>query len=175
MNKLGQKFKNLFMKKPKLLFVVKKSQKVFSYSHNSSGLFNSANFVVKMLHRDGVDAKIVEVIDGNNIDREITLFKPDTVIVEAFWCPPYKLQELQKLHPKVRFVVRNHSKPEFLAQEGIAFDYSIEYFKLGIKIACNSHDMVDAYKVLLKSQNLSHTLVFYLPNYYFNELEHKCI
>lgn len=173
MSKITQKIKTLFTKKPKILFLVKKSQKAFSYSHNSSGLFNSANFVCQMLKENGIDAKIVEVIDGNYIDREIHKFKPDTVIFEAFWVSPSKMEEIKKLHHHIKFIVRNHSKPEFLAQEGIAFEWSLEYFKLGIKIACNSHEMIDAYKVLLKTNNLYHNLVFYLPNYYFNELEHQ--
>ena len=122
-----------------------------------------------MLKANEVDAKIVEVVDGNSIDKEIHSFKPETVILEALWCPVNKLKELQKIHPKVTFIIRNHSKSEFLAHEGIAFDFSIEYFKLGVKIACNSHEMVESYKVLLKDMNLDHNLVFYLPNYYISE------
>lgn len=168
-NKLAQKFKNMFQKKSKVLFILRKRQKEWSYSNGSSGLFNSANFVCEMLKDNGVDAKVIEVIDGNAIDKEIYQFKPDTVIFEAFWVPPSKANELKGLYPKVNFIVRNHSKPEFLAHEGIAFDYSIEYFKFGIKIACNSHEMVEGYKVLLKDMNLDPSLVFYLPNYYVNE------
>lgn len=165
----GFKIKNLFCKKPKILFLVKKNDRKWGYSQNSSGLFNSANFIVKMLKEHNVEAKIVEVVDANQIDKEVFNFKPEKVIIEAFWCPPSKFQELMKLHPKVEFIVRNHSKSEFLAQEGIAFEWSIEYFKLGIKIACNSHEMVEAYRVLLNSHHLDYNLAFYLPNYYFDE------
>jgi hypothetical protein len=170
MQKLGFKIKNLFKKAPKILFLVRKSQKNFAqYSYNSSGLFNSANFVVKLLKENGVDAKLVEVDDANQIDKEIHTFKPDKVAIEAFWVTKEKFKEIFKLHPKVEFIVRNHSKAEFLVSEGIAFEWSIEYFKLGIKIACNSHQMVEAYHVILKSLHLDHTLAFYLPNYYFDE------
>lgn len=169
MSKLTQKIKSFLCKTPKVLFLVRKSQKIFSYSHNSSGLFNSANFVCKMLNKHGAEAKIVEVIDGNSIDKEIYSFKPEIVIIEAFWMSAKKAEELQKLHPKVSFVVRNHSKPEFLAQEGMAFEWSIEYLKLGIKIASNSREMTEAYKVLCKDLGLNPDLVFYLPNYYINE------
>ena len=171
MSNLGYKIKNLFSKKHKILFLVRKSQNQYSYSYNSSGLYNSARFIVEMLKETGVDAKIVEVVDSNQIDKEVHDFKPDHVIIEAFWVTKEKFKELLKLHPTVEFVVRNHSKPEFLAQEGTAFEYSVEYFKLGIKIACNSHQMVEAYHVLLNSRHMDHALAFYLPNYYFDESE----
>ena len=180
MSNLKLKIKTLFKKKPKVLFVVKRSQKAYSYnyscdnySNNSSGLFNSANFVSQMLNEHHVDSKLVDVIDGNAIDKEIHLFKPNIVIIEAFWVTGAKFQELMKLHPKIKFIVRNHSKSLFLAQEGIAFEWSVDYFKLGIQIACNSREMVSAYKIILNSLHLNHNLAFYLPNYYFNELEQK--
>ena len=94
-----------------------------------SGLYNSARFMVDMLneHPRMFEAEIVHVEDNNGIDREVTRFKPDIVIIEAYWVVPEKFEILHKLHPNVKWVIRNHSKSPFLANEGIAFDWSMRY------------------------------------------------
>lgn len=178
MNKTFLKVRTLFMKKPRVLFLVKKSQKFYSYSHNSSGLFNSARFVSDMLNQNSAVSEIVEVVDANSIDREVNRFKPNIAIIEAYWVTPAKFVELKKLHPKVKFIVRNHSKPEFLAQEGMAFEWSLEYLAMGISIACNSPEMVYALKSLCSWDGTSKDRIFYLPNYYIDEQNsavNKCL
>jgi hypothetical protein len=152
---------------PKVLFILKKKK---IYDHVSytkaihSGLFNSATFVNKMLNRNGIKSYCVEVIDGNDIDREVCKLRPNIVIIEALWVTPEKFIELHKHHPKVKWIVRIHSEIPFIANEGSAMDWCFKYDKLSenmnITIAPNTVTMV---KDLEKSgiNNLA-----YLPNYY---------
>lgn len=138
--------------------------------HNGKfGLWNSASFVVDALNdlrRDApdddirYDTKLVSVIDGNCIDREVTQFRPDIVVIEALWVTPNKFIELNAIHKHVRWIVRIHSKATFLAQEGIALHWVNEYTKIPrvIVSANNSEfndDMCDVGYPLL-----------YLPNIY---------
>jgi hypothetical protein len=136
----------------------------------SSGLRNSASFVVEMLNENGIEAKLVEVVDNNCIDREVTLYKPTHVIIEAFWVVPEKFGVLTKLHPKVDWIVRNHSELPFLANEGIALEWSLEYLKYkNVFLAPNSYktyldtvEMVAAAHSPLQAEYK----VLYLPNFY---------
>ena len=128
-----------------------------------SGLANSARLVVEMLKESGVRAKMVHVIDNNSIDREVHDFKPDIVVIEALWCVPKKFKILKKLHPKVEWVVRIHSKIPFLAHEGIALDWIKDYQKEGIKIAVNCKQMI---KNVFYATGVT---PLYLPNYYLPE------
>ena len=121
---------------------------------------------IVLLNQHNFDCKLVDVVDANDVDRETFSFKPNVVIIEAYWVPPAKFSELKKLHPKVRWIVRNHSKPSFLSQEGTAFAWSMDYIRLGIEIACNSQEGANAFKSLAKSARLDEGLVSYLPNYY---------
>ena len=84
----------------------------------TSGLFNSATFVVNYLNTQGFEAKLVPVVGSNSVDREVTKFNPAVVVVEAFWIPPSKFRELLniKRHQDRRWIVRVHSKAPFLAQ-----------------------------------------------------------
>ena len=69
----------------KVLFILKYREVsdpengVYSYTGLSSGLFNSARMVSEMLNADGLhgeecESKLVQVIDTNSIDREVTAF-----------------------------------------------------------------------------------------------------
>lgn len=136
----------------------------------SSGLRNSAMFVVNMLNENGIEAKLVEVVDNNCIDREVSLYKPTHVIIEAYWVVPEKFDVLTKLHPKVKWIVRNHSELPFLANEGIAIDWTLRYLKhKDVYLAPNSfksyHDMK---KMVAASHSslVSEYKIIYLPNYY---------
>lgn len=134
----------------------------------SSGLYNSAKFVSDMLNSLGVESRLVEVIDNNDIDREVTKYKPTDVIIEALWVVPEKFAVLQKLHPRVRWNVRIHSELPFLAQEGIAMDWILKYIKIeNVWVSFNSADMFDAVKKLV-SRGYSKKVV-YLPNYFLVE------
>lgn len=139
----------------------------------SSGLLNSAKFVKDMLLANGVEAKLVQVIDNNSIDREVTLYKPTHVIIEALWVVPEKFDILTKLHPHVRWIVRNHSETSFVANEGIAVKWLLEYIgKKHVRIANNSIRAQKEFEFLAHSSypNLSNSevarKVVYLPNYY---------
>ena len=46
----------------------------------TSGLFNSASFVVNYLNENDFEAKITPVVDSNHIDKIVTEFNPDVVI-----------------------------------------------------------------------------------------------
>lgn len=146
----------------KVLFILKKRQiySGTSYSTTSSGLFNSANFVNEMLLKNGVDTKIVEVVDNNEIDKHVTKNKPDIVIIEAIWVVPSKFEILQKLHPNVQWIIRLHSELPFLANEGVAIAWLKEYTKYSnVSISSNSKYFINSMSPLLGK-------IDYLPNYY---------
>ena len=126
-------------KKIKVLFILKRHLYGPSF-----GLFNSCTFIAKALESKGIDAKVVEVRDNNQIDREVTRYKPTHVIIEALWVVPEKFPVLIKLHPKVKWVVRIHSNAPFLSGEGMALEWIVQYRDLALKydnklfIACNN-------------------------------------
>lgn len=163
----------------RILFILKYREqpyacddKDWSYSYSgaplSSGLFNSANMVVKMLNDIGHEAKLVHAQDGNSIHRLCVEFKPDLCIIEAFWCPPYKFDDLYKVLPNLKFVVRNHSETPFLANEGIAFGWNIEYSKKpNVYVAPNSKRMFHDNEILFDSLDIPREKILYLPNFYY--------
>lgn len=139
----------------------------------SSGLFNSARLVAEMLEQKGVPVKLVHVIDNNFIHREIVAYKAEVVIIEAFWVVPGKFDELLRVCPHVKFIVRNHSEVPFLANEGIAFDWMLKYAsKPNVYMSSNAPRMLEESRFLIHKENPewepSHLMrkVPYLPNYY---------
>lgn len=149
----------------------------------SSGLYNSARFVVEMLNSSpGVVARLVQVRDNNDIDREVTAYRPTHAIIEGLWVVPEKFNVLIPLHPTVQWIVRIHSEIPFLAMEGVAMDWIARYSMIGqkLKIACNSarcyrdiktyiHDLRES--VLDETQPPYRMIpcfdsVLLLPNYY---------
>jgi len=152
----------LMKKENKVLFILKKRQTSHTgYSSVSSGLFNSARFVSDMLNKNGIESHLVEVMDNNCIDREVTKLKPTHVIIEALWVVPQKFEVLTKLHPKVEWVIRLHSDISFLANEGIAIDWIYEYLKyVNVKISANDWETNFNFELLTNKQFV------YLPNYY---------
>jgi len=139
----------------------------------SSGLFNSARFVAEMLAANGIPTKLVHVHDGNDIHREVVAFGATDCVIEAFWCPPYKFDDLRKVVPKVRFIVRNHSDMPFLAGEGMAIQWSFDYLtKPNVVLAPNSPKMLADMRFLAASRHPDWSRaevdarVPYLPNYY---------
>lgn len=126
------------------------------------GLYHSALFVVQMLRAAGVHAKLVQVCDNNEIDREVHAFKPTIVIIEALWVVPDKFRILTALHPSVRWVVRCHSEIPFLAYEGVAIEWIKAYVKhRNVYVASNSRYCVRDFDSILGSDR-----VLYLPNFY---------
>lgn len=143
----------------------------WAYTHGlSSGLLNSARFVRDMLEKfPGFETKLVQVHDNNDIDREVTLFKPTHVIIEAYWVVPEKFRILNKLHPNVKWIIRNHSNVPFLANEGIAFAWTIDYLQIPNVYVSSNHKLChrdfEAMAVATGERDLQDRLV-YLPNYY---------
>ena len=132
----------------------------------TSGLFNSASFVVNYLNENDFEAKITPVVDSNHIDKVVTEFNPDVVIIEAIWVPPAKFKELFQIqrHKNRRWIVRLHSKAPFLANEGVATRWIKQYASiddLKIEIAPNTTEL---------TQQLSYCFpegkFIFLPNIY---------
>lgn len=127
----------------------------------SSGLLNSASFVNSMLKDNGFNSNLVEVKDNNCIDREVTKYKPDIVIIEALWVVPSKFEVLCKLHPKVKWIIRLHSEIPFIANEGIAMRWIFEYQKFeNVSVSVNSTMALKDFDGILPNPTV------YLPNYY---------
>lgn len=147
----------------KVLFICKKNYNYGFVSHTrrSSGLFNSTKFVADALNNHGIEADVVEVVDNNCIDREVTLYKPTDVVIEALWVVPEKFRILKKLHPHVKWHVHIHSNIPFIANEGSAMEWILEYLKHGVKVIANCKKAYDGLYSLIGSDNL-----LYLPNVY---------
>lgn len=129
------------------------------------GLYHSALFVVEMLRAAGVQAKIVQVCDNNDIDREVFRFKPDIVIIEGLWVVPEKFLILAPLHPGVRWVVRIHSEIPFLAYEGVAMQWIEAYVRqFPVWVASNSSYAARDLEIVVGSRYAHKILV--LPNFY---------
>lgn len=150
-------------KHPRILFICKKRH-IYSQSTSilaSSGLLNSARFVVEMLNDSGIESKLVDVLDNNAIDKEVTEYNPTHVVIEALWVVPDKFEILTKLHPKVKWIVRLHSEIPFLANEGIALEWLYGYQKYkNVFIGANTTRTVRDLNAIFKKE------VLYLPNYY---------
>ena len=175
--------------KPRVLFVLKfRESSGGDYTHCwsksdevivgekkelSSGLLNSARFVVDILEKDGIEVKLVQVVDNNDIDREVTLYKPTHVIIEALWVVPTKFDVLQRLHPNVQWIVRGHSELPFIAQEGVAIEWITRYVLYeNVRFAANSENSVKDIRAIIQaghpewSTEKVREKVPYLPNYY---------
>jgi glycosyltransferase involved in cell wall biosynthesis len=150
----------------KIQFILKKNEtySFTTYCRRSSGLWNSTRFIVESLRSRGIEADIVEVQDNNCIDREVTRFRPDVVIIEALWVVPEKFDVLKRLHPSVQWFVHMHSGIPFLALEGIAMEWLKEYVKKGLGVIANSKETFDAFMTILPAD-----AVTYLPNVYLSE------
>ena len=152
----------------------------YSVSSFSSGLANSVNFLVQMLNSAGLLARSVEVTDNNDIDREVTNFKPTHVVIEALWVVPEKFEVLSRLHPNVSWIVRLHSEIPFLANEGVAVDWIKRYVDFGnesgkLVVAANSPRALRDVQEIIKAQydttdkdgpKWLNSIVVYLPNWY---------
>ncbi len=146
----------------KVLFLCKKRTTNYGVS---TGLLNSSQFIVNYLNRKGIEGKVITCVDANSIDREVHQYKPTHVIISAIWVSPIKLKELIKLHPRVQWQIRIHSKIPFIANEGTAFEWLLKYAKIDIwkdnlNISGNSLEFCEA---LSKSLNID---TIYLPNIY---------
>lgn len=155
--------------KPKVLFILKLRQTSGGDGDTvlkSAGLYNSALFVKDMLVSLGYETNLVQVVDNNGIDREVSIYKPDIVIIEALWVVPEKFDVLKKLHPKVKWIIRLHSEIPFLSNEGIAMSWINEYIKQeNVYVSANSMETYKDLDRYFSKQKLSKKIL-YLPNYY---------
>jgi hypothetical protein len=169
-------YQHEFRHHKRILFITKKNQSYGfrCYTRRSSGLFNSTNFIVRALAERGIHAHLVEVVDNNDIDREVSAFRPDVVVIEALWVVPEKFDVLKKLHPSVKWFVHLHSGLPFLALEGSAIGWLKQYAHRKIGIIANSEETYEAFRAAIPHGN-----IVYLPNVYLmRELKplvhHKC-
>lgn len=163
-------------KKMKILIITKSKNNYGVETPNtlSTGLFNSAQHIVLALETvPGITIKLVSVVDNNSIDREVTLFRPDIVIIEALWVVPEKFEILKALHPTVKWVIRIHSKVPFLSFEGIAFNWIRRYLtEQNIYVALNAEETFRDFNSLFYNRK---NLLLYLPNYFQLPADHASI
>lgn len=166
------------MHSPRVLFILKQRNVPFydvrcGHYNTSSGLLNSAKFVHDMLVDQGFSSKLVEVIDNNSIDREVTNYRPTHVIIEAFWVVPEKFKILRKLHPTVTWIIRAHSDISFLALEGMAYQWVFDYYnQSNVIVAFNSDHACKTFRELISIDHPHHrksdidNKLITLSNYY---------
>lgn len=144
----------------KVLFLLK--DRLYSPSKTSYGLINSASHIATYLEGVGFECKVVTVVDGNSIDREVHHFRPDIVIIEALWVTAAKLRELMELHrhKNAKWIVRIHSNIGYLSAESQSLKILNEYIKISdrLTIALNNKEFTEA---LSGAMNFKFT---YLPN-----------
>src|SRR6185503_4885939 len=133
-----------------------------------TGLLNSANFINEMLQNNGVFSELVVVHDNNDIDREVTKYKPSFVIIEALWVVPEKFDILQRLHPDVTWVIRLHSAIPFIANEGIAMKWILSYLDHpNVLVSTNDLRLLKELKFLANLKpEMPSDKILYQPNYY---------
>jgi len=167
----------------RVLFILKRREDYNAITHShiglSTGLYNSASFMNNMLQANGVESNLEIAIDNNCIDRLVNKHKPTHVIIEALWVVPQKFVILQKLHPKVKWIIRIHSEMPFMAGEGMAMDWIGDYsgFK-NILIGVNAPRMMREVSLYLKHRNdwtdsKTAEKIIYLPNFYPQEYKTK--
>ncbi len=153
---------NSSMKRTRVLFVLKDRNLSYGIAY---GLSNSCQFVANALEKCGIVTKIVSVVDGNAIDKEVHFYKPTHVIIEALYATPHKMRELLQKYPKIQWTVRIHSKTPFIANEGIAIDWIRDYFQIAkryknFSISANNIDIMSHFKLDFDLK------MDYLPNIY---------
>lgn len=159
------------MLKTKVLFICKKRGYGATYGV-SYGLINSCKFVSNYLNDIVIPSEVEIVIDNNDIDRVVTLHKPTHVFIEAIWVVPDKFKILCKLHPKVKFIIRVHSKAPFLSNEGNAISWIKGYLELqkqglNLEVSVNNDNFKEDLNIVLSDK------IKYLPNIYYPQTESK--
>lgn len=121
-----------------------------------------------MLTDMGYVAQMVQLEDNNKIDAAIALFRPDLVVLEAFWVVPSKLDVLIPKWPNVKWAVRNHSDVPFIANEGIATEWLYGYWSRGVMVMSNDPVAMNDFQTIAWSYGRQefYDLNAYAPNYY---------
>lgn len=151
----------------KILFLLK-GNSGYGYGGPKSGLLESAKLTADQLEKQlHLKVKVFICVDGNDIDREIFLYKPTICIIEAIWVTPEKLKEVSLLHPKVKFYIRIHSEISFLATEGVAIDWIKQYIHIAnVHVSFNSHATNNDFLSVVGD-------AIYLPNIYHSVKPHS--
>jgi len=166
----------------KVLFILKRREDYNAIIHSnvglSTGLYNSASFVNNMLNDAGVESVLEVAIDNNCIDRLVTKHRPTHVIIEALWVVPTKFTVLQRLHPKVKWIIRLHSELPFLAGEGMAMDWLGDYSEFhNVYFGVNAPRMMRELETYMKAKHpgriWDNGRIIYMPNYYPQEFVTK--
>jgi len=152
----------------KCLFICKQRAQ---NKYGSFGLMNSAKFVSDYINNYITESKVIQVVDGNSLDKEVTIYNPQYIFIEALWVTPEKIKELLSMnsHKNRKWIIRIHSKFSFLANEGIALKWINEYSELmkqfsNLYIAPNTEEMTKFLKSYYNCENF-----IYLPNVYQKE------
>jgi hypothetical protein len=137
----------------------------------SHGLNNSCRFIVDMLNDAGVEAKLIQVADDNDIWKEIVAYEPTIVIIEAYWMRPKKLLDLEERFPGLPIVIRGHSSTPFLADDWMGFPWAMEYLALGGTVGQNDPRHVAEMRFLARylyglEEDEAERRVPFLPNFY---------
>lgn len=156
----------------RLLFILKRREDYsvdipnFQEKTVSTGMWNSARYAAEAIEKFGAHTKVVIVHDNNDIDREVKAYKATHVFIEGYWVVPEKFDVLKPLHRDVTWIVRCHSETPFLAQEGIAFEWTSGYLKRGVHVAGNSPRIAADLQLFAAGQGYSKALLPMLPNSY---------
>lgn len=147
----------------KVLFICKRRNNFYGPSF---GLINSCRFIANALEHNEISCKVVVVTDNNDIDREVSQYRPSHVFIEALWVVPEKFEELIPLHPNIQWYARIHSKVPFLANEGMAVQWLRGYHELTniysqFHIAANSVEPIEAFAAACGME------MEYFPNIYY--------
>lgn len=159
----------------RVLFILKKNETYgfTTYTRRSSGLFNSTSFIVQGLRAREIEANIIEVLDNNDIDREVKAYKPDHVVIEALWVVPEKFEILALLHPTVEWHIHLHSHMPFLALEGIAMNWILRYAEMGINLIANSVESYRALRCILHRDEIVYLPNVYIPRFHKRQKPHQ--
>lgn len=142
----------------KYLFLVKGGSTPHSLS-------NSANFSLKFLEKNGVEAHIATIPDYTHIEDVVSKYKPTHIIIESIFVVPIEFMRLFNLFRGVKWFIRVHSDIGFFFAEIYGMEWMKAYQtlyseKTSIKIVANN----DVF-----ARNISSTTkqpVLYLPNLY---------
>tara|TARA_R100000951_G_scaffold8193_1_gene7454 strand:- start:20336 stop:21379 length:1044 start_codon:yes stop_codon:yes gene_type:complete len=154
------------MKKIKIAFISKRA----TGDYGTTSLQIASDFLARYITQTShyAEAEAFTAIDANCIDKIVSDYEADVIIIEALWVTPDKMKELICIHGERKWIVRVHSRFEFLAQDGIALDWLLTYDP-NVKIAFNNRKAANTFDTFqrAKSPYLGHSKVLWLPNIYY--------
>ena len=137
-------------------------------SQTTSGLYNSAKFIVDALLAEGGQAAVVYADDVNNLERLAALHNATDIFIEGLWVPPEFFEQIQTTTVR-RWHVRIHSEIPFLAGENNAIAWITKYFRHGIRVVANAQRVHQQIRWLAKQtsgKTQGELLTPLLPNCY---------